>query len=151
MSDLLDYDSSIVEILVHIEDVLVKFALQNYASAGAVFVAYYTHKISLCTAVLVVFGLGAVFVCAIGINVHRYRLLFKIHKVVRDQWLERQTKLRNALLKDKDCENYLAELNPVNTLWPMILINLLPALAAIFLAFSKWLSPGASHIVTHFE
>ena len=38
MADALDYDSAVIRSIHHIEDVCVKFALQNYASAGAVFV-----------------------------------------------------------------------------------------------------------------
>jgi hypothetical protein len=36
MSDALDYDKAIVESIHHVEDILVKFALLNYAAASAV-------------------------------------------------------------------------------------------------------------------
>jgi hypothetical protein len=45
MSDLLEYDKSIVETLNHIEDVLVKLSLQSYASVGVVLLSYYTTKV----------------------------------------------------------------------------------------------------------
>jgi len=85
MADALDYDSAVIRSIHHIEDVCVKFALQNYASAGAVFVAYFTDKISLGITVLVVIGLAAVFTIAIWINVVRYSLFWKLHRIARNK------------------------------------------------------------------
>jgi hypothetical protein len=47
MSEILDYDKTIFKTIHHIEDINVKFALQNYAAAGAVFAAYFAEKIPL--------------------------------------------------------------------------------------------------------
>jgi hypothetical protein len=110
MSELLDYDRSIVDTLKHIEDILVKFSLQNYASAGAVFLAHYnTNKLSPRMTVLLFFVIGVDFLSAIASNVPRYRLLYRLHRIVRGQWLKRdaQRNLQNALSQDPALEKHL--------------------------------------------
>ena len=107
MSDVLNYDKSTLESLRHIEDIMLKFALQNYAAAGAVFLAYITDKMPFRYTALMVFVLGVVFTLAIWANISRYRLLWKLHRIARDNWLAEQTALRNAFRADADCETYL--------------------------------------------
>ena len=132
MSDILNYDKSILESLRHIEDIMVKFALQNYAAAGAVFLAYVTVKVPFRYAALMVFVLSAVFTCAIWANIRRYRLLWKLHRIARDNWLAEQTALRNAFRADADCETYLTTTTlPLHFFLPVTVINLLPAVTAV--------------------
>jgi hypothetical protein len=138
MSDVIDYDKSIIKTLHHIEEVLVKFALQNYASAGAVFLAYFSGHLSLKMSTAVVVGLGIVFAIAIGVNITRYRLLWRLHRVARDTWLAGQSPLREAYRKDKECEDYLSQKElPYITCLPVIIINLVPALAALLLLWRR--------------
>jgi len=134
MADALDYDSAVIRSIHHIEDVCVKFALQNYASAGAVYVAYFTDKISLGINVLVVIGLAAVFTIAIWFNVVRYSLFWKLHRIARNKWLQGQTELRAALFANAACKKYLEmEKIPLIAFVPVVVINLLPAVAGLVL------------------
>src|SRR3954462_15341555 len=68
MSDVLEYDKTIIESIHHIEEILVKFALQNYAAAGAVILAYYTADVPIKAAGPAVIVLGLVFTWAIWSN-----------------------------------------------------------------------------------
>jgi hypothetical protein len=139
MSDVLDYDKSIIETFHHIEDILVKFALQNYAAAGAVFLAYYTHKIPLRIAAPVIVVLAGVFIWAICSNIGRYQLLWKIHRIARNHWLTEQPKLLKAFRGDADCEKYLTiTTHSFWTFWPVIFINALPAAAAVLVVIQRW-------------
>jgi hypothetical protein len=150
MSDLLEYDKTIVDSIHHVEDILVKFALQNYAAAGAVILAYYTAKINIKIAAPAVIVLGLVFTWAIWSNVQRYALLWKMHGVVRDRWLTSQSELREAFRGEPDCETYLNTRKlPGRTFIPLYVINLLPAaLAAVALGW--WAHTGDwARAVTH--
>jgi hypothetical protein len=132
MSELLDYDKEILTNVRHIEDVLVKFSLQNYASAGAVWLAYYSPaNLSITIASWAVLVIGVVFLIAIGYNVYRYQRLFRIHKITRDLWLKQQGELQKALLADPPSEKYLAHSFQLLDFYPVYLINLLPAASAI--------------------
>jgi hypothetical protein len=134
MSDALDYDKSIIETIHHIEDILVRFALQNYAAAGAVFLAYFTQKMSLRMAAAVIVGLGVVFTLAIWANIARYRLFWKLHRIARDNWLAGQSVLRQAYRADAECEKYLRlRALPLTAFLPVIIINLVPAAGAVLL------------------
>jgi hypothetical protein len=134
MSDALDYDKSIIETIHHIEDILVRFALQNYAAAGAVFLAYFTQKMSLRMAAAVIVGLGVVFALAIWANIARYRLFWKLHRIARDNWLAGQSVLRQAYRADAECEKYLRlRALPLTAFFPVIIINLVPAAGAVLL------------------
>jgi hypothetical protein len=134
MSDALDYDKSIIETIHHIEDILVRFALQNYAAAGAVFLAYFTQKMSLRMAAAVIVGLGVVFTLAIWANIARYRLFWKLHRIARDNWLAGQSVLRQAYRADAECEKYLRlRALPLTAFLPVIVINLVPAAGAVLL------------------
>jgi hypothetical protein len=134
MSDALDYDKSIIETIHHIEDILVRFALQNYAAAGAVFLAYFTQKMSLRMAAAVIVGLGVVFTLAIWANIARYRLFWKLHRIARDNWLAGQSVLRQAYRADAECEKYLRlRALPPTAFLPVIIINLVPAAGAVLL------------------
>jgi hypothetical protein len=134
MSDALDYDKSIIETIHHIEDILVRFALQNYAAAGAVFLAYFTQKMSLRMAAAVIVGLGVVFTLAIWANIVRYRLFWKLHRIARDNWLAGQSVLRQAYRADAECEKYLRlRALPLTAFLPVIIINLVPAAGAVLL------------------
>lgn len=135
MADALDYDNAVIRSIHHIEDIW--FALQNYASAGAVFVAYFTDKISLGISVLVVIGLAAVFTIAI-IFIVRYSLFWKLHRIARNRWLQGQTELRAALFADAGCKKYLEmEQIPLISFAPVVIINVLPALAALVLWWTE--------------
>ena len=134
MSDVLHYDGLIVKTIHHIEDILVKFALQNYAAAGAVFAAYFTKNLPLPITVCVIIGLGVVFTWAICGNIARYSLFWKMHRIARDNWLAGQTKLLEAYKNDLECRKYLeTETLPPPTFYPVIVINALPSLAALLL------------------
>lgn len=132
MSEALDYSKSIIETLHHIEDVVVKFALQNYAASGAVLLAYFADQLSIGVAVSGVIGICAVFTWAIGSNIWRYRLLWKMNRIVRNVWLDGQAGLKSPLHADADCRDYLnmTEL-PKFTFGPLIITNLLPVVAAL--------------------
>lgn len=142
MSELLDYDKNIVATLHHIEGILERFALQNFAASGGVFVAYYTNKISLGMATLSVVGIGVVFTLAIWSNIVRYTLFWKLHRIARDTWMEGQPALRITIRGDVDCERYItAKTFAWVTFLQAIIINLLPAIVAIvfFVGFAiKW-------------
>ena len=138
MSDVLDYDKTIIETLHHIEDVLVKFALQNYAAAGGVFLAFFAAKLPLRVAAPTVVVLGLVFIWAIWSNVERYKLFWKMHRIVRDDWLAGQSQLRTAFRADADCERYVTTRTlPSLTFVPMYVVNVLPALAAVVLVILR--------------
>jgi len=133
MSDLLEYDKSIVETLHHIEDVLVKFSLQSYASVGVVLLSYYTtDKMPRVIAPLLAIVLGCVFLWAIWFNLRRYTVIFRMHQIARNQWFQKeQKKLRDALYADVHCHKTLT--TPVRFWeynWPLMLINFLPIVAA---------------------
>lgn len=132
MSDILDYDKSIVETLHHIEDVLVKFSLQSYASVGIVLASHYASNIPHWIAPVLGIALGGVFLWAICFNLIRYTLVFRMHQITRNQWLvKEQPGLRDALLEDQDCHKNLT--TPVRfwkSAWPPIVINSLPIVAA---------------------
>jgi hypothetical protein len=134
MSDALDYDKSIIDTIHHIEDILVRFALQNYAAAGAVFLAYFTQKMSLRMAAAVIVGLGVVFTLAIWANIVRYRLFWKLHRIARDNWLAGQSVLHQAYRADAECEKYLRlRALPLTAFLPVIIINVVPAAGAVLL------------------
>lgn len=144
MSELFDYRKSIVELLKHIEDILVKYSLQNYASADAVFLAHYTAKLPLAIAGSLVMVLGLVYLLAIWTNARRYEVFVRIHRIVRNQWLEQpaQDQLRNALRADPTCKEYLASSFSPWTFLPVYLINGLPPLSALFAMVVNYLQPG---------
>jgi hypothetical protein len=58
MDNLFAYYKSIIENIHHVEDILVKFALQNYAVAGAVFVAFFANILPLRVAAPAVVGVN---------------------------------------------------------------------------------------------
>ena len=136
MSDVLDYDKTINKSLQHIEDILVKFALQNYVAAGVLFLAYFTAQIPLGIMALAVVGLGLIFAWAIWSNIKRYKMLWQLHRITRDHWIAGQPGLSAAFDNDPDCKKYLASkaFSPL-TFLPVIIINSLPALAAVLLVF----------------
>ena len=138
MSDVLDYDKSIIETIRHIEDITTKFALQNYAASGGVFAAYFTKNMSLPMTAVVVVGLSMVFTLAIWFNIRRYRLYWKMHRIARDTWLAEQSALREAYSANKACKKYLKlQALPFYAFWPVIVINLLPAVAAVLLFWRR--------------
>jgi uncharacterized membrane protein YciS (DUF1049 family) len=101
-----------------------------------VFAAYFTNKLSLPITVTVIIGLGVVFTWAICGNIARYSLFWKMHRIARDNWLAGQSaELRNAYAEDPGCRKYLETktLSPL-TFSPVIVVNALPAIAAILLA-----------------
>ena len=139
-NNLSDYHKSILETLRHIEDIVLKLALQNYAAAGAVFLAYYAGKMPLKVAAPAVVGLGVVFTWAIWTHTLRYMLLWKMHRILRDNWLAGQTALLAAFHKDPECARYLA----IPSLrWfyfvPLHIINLVPAGAAVLIVIGTFL------------
>jgi hypothetical protein len=142
MSDVLEYDKTIIESIHHIEEILVKFALQNYAAAGAVILAYYTADVPIKAAGPAVIVLGLVFTWAIWSNARRYALLWKMHQIARNNWLSGETALSHALKAESDCENYLSLRKlPFSAFLPLYVINLLPALVATA-ALGWWLHTG---------
>jgi hypothetical protein len=58
-------------------------------------------------------------------------MLFNVHRIVRDEWLKKQKGLRIALYDDNACKAYLTSTLPSRTLWPLYVINALPAVSAI--------------------
>ena len=131
MSELLYYDNHLVEALKHIEDIQVKFSLQNYASAGAVYPTHFTAiKLDIGTIAFLVLVLGLVFLCAICSNYYRYKRLYDIHRIVRGRWLNEQKELRNALFSDAKLKEFLTTPLSFRSFLPMFVINALPALSA---------------------
>jgi hypothetical protein len=131
VSELLDYDETLLSSLHHIENILVKFALQNYVSAGAVFLAAFTGSVPNWVAAIVVIVLAVLFIWAILNNTLRYNVLWKMHRVARDKWLATQTALDQSLRDDPDITRYLGiHALPRTNFVPLILANFLPALAA---------------------
>jgi hypothetical protein len=94
--------------------------LPNYAAAGAVILAYHTVKVPLKAAAPVVIVPGLVFTWAIWSNVQRYSLLWKIHQIARNHWLNGESPLSDLLNNDTECKAYLAtnEL-PAETFLPL--------------------------------
>jgi hypothetical protein len=123
----------------HIEDISVKFALQNYAATGAVFLAYFTGHMSLRMSTAVAFLLSVIFTIAILVNVGRYQLFWKMHRIARDHWLSGQSTLRDAYRTDTVCDKYLKlkALPVIRAFGLVILINVLPAFAAVFLYWRR--------------
>jgi hypothetical protein len=65
MSELLDYDNMIVKHLEHIENRIERFSLQNYAAAGAVFLAHFgTNEVPPSLVKGTIIALGVVFTVA---------------------------------------------------------------------------------------
>jgi len=132
MSEVLDYDKAIIESIRHIEDILVKFSLQNYAATGAVFLAYFTHQMPLRFAGPVVVVLAIVFTAAIWTNIVRYKVFWKVHQIARDRWLADQPLLMADLKQDADCNKYLERTTlPAHAYLPVIIISLSPAAGAV--------------------
>lgn len=138
MSDVLDYDATIIKTLHHIEEILMKFAIQNYAATGAVFFAFFSKNLPLRVAAPVVVVVTLVFMWAMWGNVKRYSLFWKIHRCARDGWLAGESSLRTALSRHADCEKYLAleELDRKFFI-PLYVVNVLPALAAVALVLLR--------------
>jgi hypothetical protein len=142
MSELLDYDKAIVELLKHIEDRIERFALQNYAASGAVLLAHFgtTNRVPLPVAKWTVIALGLVFTVAIISNAARYHVLWKLHRIARDCWLGRaeQANFRDECKKDAGVESYLdtKKLPLLESYGPLIAINLLPAVAVSIWGFA---------------
>ena len=133
MSEVLNYDISIVATLRHIEDSMLKYSLQNYGSAGAIFLAYYADKISP-TGLLAVVVLAGIYTLAICLNIKRYRVLGKVHRIVQKQWLASQPALCNALCGDTDCKSVvLVQKYPFSMYVPVIIISLLPAIPGVWI------------------
>src|SRR5215475_5466269 len=108
MSELLDYDEVIVKHLEHIENRIERFALQNYAAAGAVLLAHFgTNQVPLGHVRWTVIALGVVFTVAIISNAARYHVVWKLHRIARDCWLAGQTKFREVCDADKGLKKYL--------------------------------------------
>jgi len=85
----------------------------------------------------VVIGLAAVFTIAI-IFIVRYSLFWKLHRIARNRWLQGQTELRAALFADAGCKKYLEmEQIPLISFAPVVIINVLPALAALVLWWTE--------------
>jgi hypothetical protein len=134
LSEVRDYDDALLQTIRHIEDINVKFALQNYAAAGAVFVAYYAGKMPLKITAWVVVVLSLIFTWAICSNIVRYSLFWKMHRIARNHWLASQSELSEAFRRDPACENYLRMTAlPRRVFFPVVVISLLPAIAAIIL------------------
>jgi hypothetical protein len=137
MSELLDYDSMIVKHLEHIENRMERFALQNYAAAGAVLLAHFgTTQVPLPFVKWTIVTLGLVFTVAIILNAARFHNLWKLHRIARDCWLAEQDKekFREACHADKGVKEYLGikELPLLGSYGPLIIINFLPAVVVAF-------------------
>jgi hypothetical protein len=130
-SDLLAYDKSILDMVRHIEDVLLKFSLQNYIAAGGVIIAFYTtKKMPMIFAVGAVIAVCSIFTVAILSNLPRYALLWRLHCIVRDNWLTTQPELSNSISSDPIIKKYLDNKDlPMGTVMLIIVVNLLPAVA----------------------
>jgi hypothetical protein len=107
--ELFRYDQMVVNQINRIEDRVTKFALQNYTSSGAVLLAFFTTKIPLLAAAAVVFILNFNFVLAIASHLWRFKVLYAMHDVTRNHWLEDKLKseLIAAFKADKDCKKVL--------------------------------------------
>jgi hypothetical protein len=130
MSELLDYDNIVVKHLEHIENRIERFALQNYAAAGAVLLAHFgTNQVPLPLVKWAIIALGLAFTVAIISNAARYHDVWKLHRIARDCWLAEQVKFREACYADKGVKKYLEikELPLLGSYGPLIAINLLPA------------------------
>jgi hypothetical protein len=110
--------------------------LQNYVAAGVLFLAYFTAQIPLGVVALAVVGLGLIFAWAIWSNIKRYKMLWQLHRITRDHWIAGQPGLSAAFDNDPDCKKYLdSKAFSPRTFLPVIIINSLPALAAVLLVF----------------
>jgi len=64
------------------------------------------------------------------------KLFWKLHRAARDYWFatSSQSKLREELGADKECDEYLKTKELSNKAFaPTVVINLLPAVAAVML------------------
>src|SRR4051794_28371947 len=125
MSELLDYDSMIIKHLEHIENRIERFALQNYAAAGAVLLAHFgTNQVPLSLVKWTIIALGLVFTVAIISNAARFHGLWKLHRIARDCWLaeQEQDKFREACDADKGAKKYMSikELPLLGSYGPLI-------------------------------
>ena len=84
------YDARIVTQMNRLEDRIAKFALQNYVTSGAVFLAYFGGKITLATTLIALVVINLNFVLAIAHTAYWYKLLFSMHHVTRNYWLEQK-------------------------------------------------------------
>ncbi len=130
--DAFNYDGRLLEQINRLQDRIQKFALQNYAAAGAVFLAYFTEKIPIVPAAAAIIVLGLNFTIAIGFNVLNLRKLWKMHRITLDRWFQARRELREALGKDNEIEKLLTTQSM--SFWhflPVIIANLLPAIAIL--------------------
>jgi hypothetical protein len=147
--DLFQYDTLIVNQLNRIEDQIAKFAIQNYASSGAVLFAFFTTKIPLLAAFFAVLTLNINFILAIAHNHWRFRMLYAMHDITRNTWFEYKPK--GALfqaLKDDQQSNQIVTIRTASAgdrrrqfdfNHPAIVSNFLPAAAAyLLLVLDMW-------------
>jgi hypothetical protein len=128
-----NYDGRLLDQMNRIQDRIERYALQNYAAAGAVFVAYFTGSIPIHAAAAAVIVLGLNFIIAIGVNIYGLRVLWKMHRIALDRWFEEKTELREALIKGNDDINKLLATKSLSLthFLPVIIANLLPAIAIL--------------------
>jgi hypothetical protein len=104
--DLLEYDKLLLDQLSRIEDTINKFAIQNYAAAGAVLAAYLSFgqaKFPGWVAVMVVLMLGITFALALARYLRRLKVLYGIHRTVVDCWFNAKSRseLHDCLRADE--------------------------------------------------
>jgi hypothetical protein len=147
--EVLDYDKTIVDTVMKLEDRATQFSLQNYAASGAVFLALFTTRIPVWIATLVVVILWFNLTAAMIDCFRRIRLLLAMHNIARNCWLDGQSKLdlRSKLAADQRIRTYLEgglpNLAPKDVLLPPVFVNLIPLIASIILLFApeSWYSP----------
>jgi hypothetical protein len=137
--DLLEYDKLLVDQLSRIEDTINKFAIQNYAAAGAVLAAYLSFgqaKFPGWVAVVVVLLLGINFALALARYLRRFKVLYGIHRTVVDCWFNAKSRseLHDCLRADEVSKTFLdTRTVPAVENWIVILGAIIPAVGAAVL------------------
>jgi hypothetical protein len=107
--DVSAYHGRLLDQFRHVEDTINKFAIQNYASCGAVILSYLTtERVPLWIATTLVVLISACFTTAIWFQLERARPLFFIQRTVRDHLFDPESGLGLKLRQDTNCRKYLA-------------------------------------------
>jgi hypothetical protein len=137
--ELLEYDGLLLDQLGRIEETINKFAIQNYAAAGAVLAAHLTFgqdKFPGWLTVAVVTLLGLNFALALNRYLWRLKVLYGIHRTIVDCWFHSKSRAElYASLRQDEVSRKFLDTRTISSIeyWIVILGALIPALGATIL------------------
>jgi hypothetical protein len=137
--ELLEYDGLLLSQLGRMEDTINKFAIQNYAAAGAVLAAHLTfgqEKFPGWLTVVVVLLLGLNFALALGRYLWRFKVLYGIHRTIVDCWFHSKSRADlHACLRNDEVSRKFLDTRMTSSIeyWIIISGALIPALGATIL------------------